>query len=101
MPALIAVFVIVVAILFGNRSQFNFSCHEDIITYYWRKGQDSNLRTFPSLVFKTSAFNHSATFPFAIIAYFLVDVDFGAGGGVDAEVTKNNHFIIGNHMSRM
>ena len=33
----------------------------------WRKGQDSNLRTFPSLVFKTSAFNHSATFPLSII----------------------------------
>ena len=45
---------------------------------------------FPSLVFKTSAFNHSATFPSVIIAYFLVDVDFGAGGGVDAEVREDD-----------
>ncbi len=45
---------------------------------------------FPSLVFKTSAINHSATFPLTIIAYFLIDVDFGAGGGVDTEVAENN-----------
>ena len=38
---------------------------------FWRKGQDSNLRMFPSLVFKTSAFNHSATFPHIIIPYSL------------------------------
>ena len=37
---------------------------------FWRKGQDSNLRMFPSLVFKTSAFNHSATFPPIIITYY-------------------------------
>ena len=34
MFALVAVFMIIVAILFGNRSQFDFSCHGDIITYY-------------------------------------------------------------------
>lgn len=33
----------------------------------WRKGQDSNLRGFRPLVFKTSAINHSATFPPIII----------------------------------
>lgn len=31
---LVAVFMVVVAILFRNRSQFNFSCHGDIITYF-------------------------------------------------------------------
>ena len=34
MFALVAVFMIIVAILFGNRSQFDFSCHVDIITYF-------------------------------------------------------------------
>ena len=33
----------------------------------WRKGQDSNLRYFRMLVFKTSALNHSATLPCTII----------------------------------
>ncbi len=37
------------------------------LAIFWRKGQDSNLRRLPSLVFKTSAFNHSATFPHLII----------------------------------
>ena len=38
---------------------------EQALAYpFWRKGQDSNLRRFPSLVFKTSAINHSATLPF-------------------------------------
>ena len=36
----------------------------------WRKGQDSNLRYFRMLVFKTSALNHSATLPSLIISYF-------------------------------
>ena len=34
MFALVAVFVVIIAILFGNRSQFDFSCHGDIITYF-------------------------------------------------------------------
>ncbi len=59
------------------RSNLRFSsCHHGIkirpsgsILIPWRKGQDSNLRMFPSLVFKTSAFNHSATFPSPIIPH--------------------------------
>ena len=35
------------------------------------------------------------------LCHFLVDINFGVGGGVDAEVAENNHFIIGNHVSRM
>ena len=31
---LVAVFVIIIAISFRNWSQFDFSCHEDIITYF-------------------------------------------------------------------
>ena len=34
MLSLIAVFVIIIAILFGNWSQFDFSCHRGIITYF-------------------------------------------------------------------
>ena len=34
MPAFVAVLVIIIAILFGNRSQFDFSCHGNIITYF-------------------------------------------------------------------
>ena len=34
MFALVAVLMIIIAILFGNRSQFDFSCHGDIITYF-------------------------------------------------------------------
>ena len=56
---------------------------------------------FPSLVFKTSAFNHSATFPFIIIAYFLVNVDFGTGSGVDTEIGEYDELIVGNHVSGM
>ncbi len=34
MLAFVAMFVIIIAILFGNRSQFDFSCHGIIITYF-------------------------------------------------------------------
>lgn len=30
----VAMFMIIVAVLFRNRTQFDFSCHESIITYY-------------------------------------------------------------------
>ena len=33
MSPFVAMFVIIVAVLFGNRSQFDFSCHDMIITY--------------------------------------------------------------------
>ena len=34
MLALVAMLVVIIAILFGNRSQFDFSCHRGIITYF-------------------------------------------------------------------
>jgi hypothetical protein len=34
MLALVAVFVIIVAVLLGNRAQFDFSCHGYIITCF-------------------------------------------------------------------
>ena len=36
-------------------------------TTFWRKGQDSNLRSVNLPVFKTGAINHSATLPLTII----------------------------------
>ena len=51
---------------------FKMVNQEQALAYpFWRKGQDSNLRRFPSLVFKTSAINHSATFPPFIIPQIL------------------------------
>ena len=38
------------------------------IETFWRKGQDSNLRGVNLPVFKTGAFNHSATLPRIIVA---------------------------------
>lgn len=38
---------------------------------FWRKGQDSNLRGVNLPVFKTGAFNHSATLPCFIIAQVI------------------------------
>lgn len=35
---LVAVFVVIIAILFRNWSQFNFSCHGVIIPYMWYNG---------------------------------------------------------------
>ena len=35
---LVAVFVVIIAILLRNWSQFNFSCHRDIIPYMWYNG---------------------------------------------------------------
>ena len=32
---------------------------------------------------------------------FLVDVDFGAGGGVDTEIGEYDELIVGNHVSGM
>ena len=34
MLALVAVLVIIIAVLFGNRFHFEFSCHRAIITYF-------------------------------------------------------------------
>ena len=34
MLTFVAVFVIIVAVLFTNRFHLNFSCHRDIITYF-------------------------------------------------------------------
>ena len=34
MLALVAVLVIIIAVLFGNRFHFEFSCHGTIITYF-------------------------------------------------------------------
>ena len=88
MFAFVAVLVIIVAILLCNDFHFEFSCHGVIIPYFlvWRKGQDSNLRDVNLLVFKTSAINHSATLPLFIVSYFLIDVEVGGVGGVDAEI---------------
>ena len=35
------------------------------------------------------------------LCYFLVDVDFGVGSGVDAEIAEDNHFVVGNHVGGM
>ena len=36
---LVAVFMIIVAISLGNWSQFDFSCHGDIIACFWWNGK--------------------------------------------------------------
>ena len=46
--------VIIIAVLFGYRSQFDFSCHRDIIPYSWRKGQDKDVAHFVRSI-RTSA----------------------------------------------
>ena len=45
----------------------------------WRKGQDSNLRGVNLPVFKTGAFNHSATLPCFIIAQVIEVGNFSDG----------------------
>lgn len=32
---------------------------------------------------------------------FLIDIDFGAAGGIDAEVAENNHFVVSDHVGGM
>ena len=49
------------------------------------KTRDGNIRRFESCPFR----------------HFLVDVDFGVGSGVDAEIAENDHFVIGDHVSGM
>ena len=53
------------------------------------KTRDGNIRRFESCPFRH------------FLCHFLVDINFGVGGGVDAEIAEDNHFIVGNHMSRM
>ena len=43
-------------------------------TTFWRKGQDSNLRSVNLPVFKTGAINHSATLPPTIITENILPV---------------------------
>ena len=99
MLALVAMFVVIIAILFGNRSQFDFSCHRDIITYFaflWYNWRWKGGRVVEGTGLENQRWKHPQvrilSFPpfYRLSRRFLVDVDFGAGGGVDTEIGEDD-----------
>ena len=48
MLALVAVLVIIIAVLFRDRTQFDFSCHRIIITYFYGLWYNYRMEGWPS-----------------------------------------------------